>query len=211
MQAPNTVTTDHGDVLLIAKQMVGVFDTPIPNTNRLSVNLSEKKEKRASMTHDQAVNEIAQLEKNDERLKLNIGGKKYETYRSTFAKYPDTLLATMFSSRNRSLLKPDDKGEYFFDRNPKIFEIILEFYRTGRLMFNPARGITKEAILEEFDFFQINITEDDVDFCMGFNESSREKFGDRFKRIAVNRACVRNKEALERVLHLVLIAIYKAS
>jgi len=161
--------------------------------------------------HEQVVNEIALLEKNDDRLKINVGGKRFETYRSTFAKYPDTLLATMFSVRNRVLLKPDDKGEYFFDRNPKVFEIILEFYRTGRLMFNPSRGLTKEAVLEEFDFFQINITEDDIEFCMGNSDSSREKFGDRFRRIAVNRACVRNKDELERVLHLVLLAIYKAA
>uniref|UniRef100_U9U2P1 BTB domain-containing protein n=1 Tax=Rhizophagus irregularis (strain DAOM 181602 / DAOM 197198 / MUCL 43194) TaxID=747089 RepID=U9U2P1_RHIID len=65
----------------------------------------------------------------DERIVLNIGGIKYETYRSTLTAYPDTLLGTMFQERNEELLKPN-KNEYFFDRNGKAFHYIMEYYRT---------------------------------------------------------------------------------
>ena len=63
----------------------------------------------------------------DDRVVLNVGGIKYETYRSTLLKYPKTLLGTMFNSRNQDLLKPENENEYFFDRNGYAFHYILEF------------------------------------------------------------------------------------
>ena len=51
-----------------------------------------------------------------ERVILNVGGKRFETYVSTLKSYPDTLLGAMFSDRNRDLRRPDSREEYFFDR-----------------------------------------------------------------------------------------------
>jgi hypothetical protein len=56
----------------------------------------------------------------DRRLRLNIGGVVFETLQSTLCKYPDSLLGSMFHPRNHTLLKPDHRGEFFFDRNPKV-------------------------------------------------------------------------------------------
>jgi hypothetical protein len=91
----------------------------------------------------------------DERIVLNVGGVRYETYKSTLLKYPNTLLATMFSDRNRELLVKDDNGEYFIDRNGKAFEAILDWYRTGQLLVPPS--CTPEMIQRELDYFQIPI------------------------------------------------------
>jgi hypothetical protein len=43
-----------------------------------------------------------------ERVVLNVGGTKFETYRSTLTNYSSSLLGTMFHKRNSSLLKPDE-------------------------------------------------------------------------------------------------------
>ncbi|RIB06522.1 hypothetical protein C2G38_505279 [Gigaspora rosea] len=56
-------------------------------------------------------------EDGEQKVILNVGGIKYETYRSMLTKYPETLLGTMFSSRNETLLHPTNGNEYFFDRN----------------------------------------------------------------------------------------------
>ncbi|RIB16824.1 BTB/POZ protein [Gigaspora rosea] len=69
---------------------------------------------------------------NDERVILNVGGIKYETYRSTLTQYPKTLLGAMFQERNDAMLHPTNGNEYFFDRNGRAFHYIMEFYRTGR-------------------------------------------------------------------------------
>ncbi|CAG8508490.1 11774_t:CDS:2 [Ambispora gerdemannii] len=74
-----------------------------------------------------------------ERIILNVGGiKQYETYRSTLTAYPDTLLGTMFSERNKQLVNPTQispagNKEYFIDRDGHVFRYILQFYRTGKI------------------------------------------------------------------------------
>ncbi|CAG8677184.1 4666_t:CDS:2, partial [Ambispora gerdemannii] len=73
----------------------------------------------------------------DERIILNVGGVKYETYRSTLTAYPYTLLGTMFQPRNQPLLHPTNGNEYFFDRNGKIFHYVMEYYRTGQILWRP--------------------------------------------------------------------------
>ncbi|CAG8816718.1 16644_t:CDS:2, partial [Dentiscutata erythropus] len=52
-----------------------------------------------------------------EQIVLNVGGIRYETYRSTLTSYPNTLLGTMFAERNKALLHPINGNEYFIDRN----------------------------------------------------------------------------------------------
>ncbi|CAG8555929.1 1047_t:CDS:2 [Ambispora leptoticha] len=79
----------------------------------------------------------------DERIILNVGGVKYETYRSTLTTYPDTLLGTMFQKRNNELLRPTNGNEYFFDRDGQVFRYIMQFYRTGEFLW-PEQSIRPE-------------------------------------------------------------------
>jgi hypothetical protein len=45
-------------------------------------------------------------------------------------------------------------GEFFFDRNPRAFEVILEFYRTGEIIPNPS--IPKRLMDKEIEFWQLH-------------------------------------------------------
>ncbi|CAG8610918.1 10487_t:CDS:2 [Acaulospora colombiana] len=94
----------------------------------------------------------------DERIILNIGGVKYETYRSTLTAYPETLLGTMFHERNNLLLRPMNNNEFFFDRDPQVFRYIIQYYRTGKLVFPNDSAISRQELLNEMDFFQIPLT-----------------------------------------------------
>ncbi|CAJ0866467.1 3619_t:CDS:2 [Entrophospora sp. SA101] len=73
--------------------------------------------------------------KENDHIILNVGGIKYETYRSTLTSYPKTLLGTMFADRNKCLLRPINDNEYFIDRNGYVFYYIIEFYRTGKIFW----------------------------------------------------------------------------
>ncbi|CAG8503410.1 16099_t:CDS:2 [Dentiscutata heterogama] len=72
-----------------------------------------------------------------ERIILNVGGIKYETYVSTLLAYPTTLLGTMFQERNKALLKPINGNEYFIDRDG----------------LDPI--ITRQDLEDECDYFQV--------------------------------------------------------
>lgn len=87
------------------------------------------------------------------KVTLNVGGKLFTTYRSTIMKYPNTILGGFFS--NEDLAKADEKGEYFWDRNGTLFEFILDFYRTGEVIYPTI--VSKEVFDKELDFWCIPI------------------------------------------------------
>uniref|UniRef100_A0A915E727 BTB domain-containing protein n=1 Tax=Ditylenchus dipsaci TaxID=166011 RepID=A0A915E727_9BILA len=68
----------------------------------------------------------------DERVVLNVGGIRHETYQATLKKIPATRLSRLTPAQANydSLL-----NEYFFDRHPAVFEQILNYYRTGKLHY----------------------------------------------------------------------------
>ena len=56
-------------------------------------------------------------------IKLNVGGKIYQTTLDTLRKDPDSMLYAMFSGRFE--LKADEKdGAYFIDRDAKLFRYV---------------------------------------------------------------------------------------
>ncbi|PKK66612.1 hypothetical protein RhiirC2_753166 [Rhizophagus irregularis] len=85
----------------------------------------------------------------EETIILNVGGVKYETFRSTLTAYPNTMLGTMFSERNKMTLKSDDNKTYFIDRNGYAFYYIMEFYQ------NMMKLVTIQQLEIEIEYFQI--------------------------------------------------------
>ncbi|CAG8535403.1 3236_t:CDS:2 [Ambispora leptoticha] len=103
-------------------------------------------------------------------LKSIISGIKYYTLRTTLTSQPDSLLGTMFQDRNEALLHPISGNEYFIDRNGLAFHYILEYYRTGKILWPKNNNsssvakdmITTEELQQEFDYFQIPSTFTDL-------------------------------------------------
>ncbi|RIA89243.1 BTB/POZ protein [Glomus cerebriforme] len=91
----------------------------------------------------------------NQRIVLNIGGIKYETIKSTLIMYPDTLLGIMFSESNGILVHPTNGNEYFIDRNGYAFRYVLEYYRTGKVLWTDNTTITLQELIAEFDYFKI--------------------------------------------------------
>jgi hypothetical protein len=58
-----------------------------------------------------------------ERIKLNVGGKRFETTQETLTKYPDTLLGTMFG-KNYNMMHRDTDDHYFIDRDGELFGVV---------------------------------------------------------------------------------------
>lgn len=118
--------------------------------NESKLFISKKKD------HRKSISDSAEGFK-DRRIRINVGGQIFETFESTLRKYPNSLLGTMFHPRNASLLKKkhSDNEDIFFDRNPRVFEVILDFFRTSYLHIPP--DISPEMLREELQFFQVDI------------------------------------------------------
>lgn len=81
---------------------------------------------------------------------LNVGGKRFITAMSTLKSVEQTKLSTL-SQSDPSF--DSVRNEYFFDRNPKFFESILDYFRTGELHFSHC--LCGPSIKKELSFWQI--------------------------------------------------------
>ncbi|CAG8452521.1 4912_t:CDS:2 [Funneliformis mosseae] len=93
----------------------------------------------------------------EDRIILNVGGIKYETFRSTLTAYPDTLLGIMFSERNKEMLHPTNVNEYFFDRDGGRMDNFAGFGGTSC----PTLPFTRAELEQELLFFLIPTKSDD--------------------------------------------------
>ncbi|XP_057180666.1 potassium voltage-gated channel subfamily C member 2 isoform X1 [Triplophysa rosa] len=108
-----------------------------------------------------------------ERIILNVGGTRHETYRTTLKTLPGTRLALLASESDlESVLDRLQQvpgfieynarnNEYFFDRHPGVFAYVLNYYRTGKLHC-PA-DVCGPLFEEELSFWGIDET--DVEPC----------------------------------------------
>ncbi|XP_061571177.1 LOW QUALITY PROTEIN: potassium voltage-gated channel subfamily C member 2-like [Cololabis saira] len=109
----------------------------------------------------------------NERIILNVGGTRHETYKSTLKTLPGTRLALLASDLDiDSVLEQLQQvpsfieynvrtNEYFFDRHPGVFAYVLNYYRTGKLHC-PA-DVCGPLFEEELCFWGIDET--DVEPC----------------------------------------------
>jgi len=68
----------------------------------------------------------------ENRVIINCGGIRHETYKTTLKKIP----ATRLSRLTEALANYDPVlNEFFFDRHPGVFAQILNYYRTGKLHY----------------------------------------------------------------------------
>jgi len=95
----------------------------------------------------------------DQRVRLNVSGQRFETFARTLARFPDTLLG----SDERKYFYDSATDEYFFDRNPALFRRVLIYYRSGRLHF--PRGECVAEFNEELEFFGIKPTDAVPECC----------------------------------------------
>jgi len=69
-------------------------------------------------------------------IKINVGGKIFETQLSTLARYPNSNLARMFEA---DVMHNDPEPEeiYYLDADPRCFQHILSFLRYGIFAIPP--------------------------------------------------------------------------
>ncbi|OAY73183.1 BTB/POZ domain-containing protein [Ananas comosus] len=89
----------------------------------------------------------------DDRIKLNVGGKLFETtVRTLQSAGPDSLLAAL------SLRSPATAaGPVFIDRDPDLFSALLSLLRSGRLPSSAAaRRFSEQDLLDEALYYGLD-------------------------------------------------------
>ncbi|XP_029994060.1 voltage-gated potassium channel KCNC4 isoform X2 [Sphaeramia orbicularis] len=100
-----------------------------------------------------------------DKIVINVGGTRHETYKSTLRTLPGTRLAWLADPDAQVSVNsdsaPPSTAEFFFDRHPGIFAYVLNYYRTGKLHC-PA-DVCGPLFEEELAFWGIDET--DVEPC----------------------------------------------
>ncbi|XP_013927634.1 PREDICTED: potassium voltage-gated channel subfamily C member 1-like [Thamnophis sirtalis] len=91
----------------------------------------------------------------EEKISLNIGGLRFETYASTLQAFPGTRLCRLTEPQAATTFDYDpDTKEFFFDRSSCLFEEVLNYYRTKELH---CPDLTcKSALDEELAFWGLS-------------------------------------------------------
>ena len=95
------------------------------------------------------------------RLTFNVGGTRFETYNTTLLRFPGTRLARLAKSGEADEAYDAAAGEFFFDRSPAVFALVLEYYRTGELHVDG--DSCGNRVHAELDFWKLDET--DIEEC----------------------------------------------
>ncbi|XP_036117572.1 potassium voltage-gated channel subfamily V member 2 isoform X1 [Molossus molossus] len=94
-------------------------------------------------------------------LNVNVGGQSYRLDYTDLACYPKTRLGRLVTSTNRSrqLGLCDDyeaqTDEYFFDRDPAVFQLVYNFYMSGLLLVRDE--LCPRSFLEELGYWGVRL------------------------------------------------------
>eukprot|EP01088_Endostelium_zonatum_P016467 TRINITY_DN4461_c0_g2_i1.p1 TRINITY_DN4461_c0_g2~~TRINITY_DN4461_c0_g2_i1.p1 ORF type:complete len:166 (+),score=34.73 TRINITY_DN4461_c0_g2_i1:17-514(+) len=142
---------------------------------------SQGEEKKKKKKHSEGNNNGAEWKiKNDlgtngtstmhQMVKLNVGGTRFMTTRSTIFSKGENFLTVMLDNKDKFEVNLDEEGYIFIDRSGDVFKVILEYLRTGK-MIRPQDTVTVEQLAIELDFFQITFPQDKHDSCLRYSSS----------------------------------------
>lgn len=86
-----------------------------------------------------------------QKICINVRGMKFETYKDTLEKFPDTLLG---SPNKREQFYDRENMEYYFDRDRTAFNCILFFYQSNGIISKPD-DIPNNVFNEELLFYEL--------------------------------------------------------
>jgi len=125
--------------------------------DRMNKALAEYNRKKAEV--DSIRSRITSVSaKEQERLRLNIGGKKFEI-RSTCVQKNTYFRALM----NGTFTQADPDGFYFIDRSPEWFAVIINTLREGPIDLSRYDDYQLSQIRKEAEFYMVQELIQDVD------------------------------------------------
>ena len=87
------------------------------------------------------------------RVKLNVGGVRYETTAATLTRHGGSYFGALLSGR--FAVPTDEDGSIFLDRSGERFGLVLDFLRTGAARM-PDTAVEVAALLTELRYYMLD-------------------------------------------------------
>ncbi len=97
-----------------------------------------------------------------EIVKLNVGGKSFATLESTLLKHENSYFVDLLKNKDKVVY--DENNAIFIDRNPKLFEFIIEYLRTGFMEDLPKDFYSLKRLSDEATYFKLDKLSHDMYF-----------------------------------------------
>ena len=98
------------------------------------------------------------LASGNQNIGLNVGGKIYQTTRSTLTSEPGSFFCAMLSGETQT--QRDEHGNYMIDRDGDIFRYVMDFLRSGNLVLPSRYWFQNGELSREARFFELPVLHD---------------------------------------------------
>jgi len=139
--------TEQGIIQQPLSSIISSGNSPNSSKDQLEVASSPS---ASNMTT--AFSPISKIFKKGDLVKLNVGGKIFQTTWDTLTKECNSMLSAMFAGQIPIQL--DENNSVFIDRDGKHFKKVLNFLRNGSLEL-PTERSTCYELMKEAEFYQL--------------------------------------------------------
>ncbi|KAI1707657.1 BTB/POZ domain-containing protein [Ditylenchus destructor] len=101
---------------------------------------------------------------NSDWVRLNVGGKVFQTTKSTLSTHPESFLARLANGNIPS--EKDESGAFLIDRNYEHFGTILNYFRSGVVNLDRNEKAMKDLLCEA-DFYNVQSLVNVIHKAMG--------------------------------------------
>ena len=139
---------------------------------------------------------VEKKEDSDEWINLNVGGRMFQTTKSTLTmREPESYFTRILSNINECTIEHDEKGLLIIkiNRSGRYFEVIIDYLRHGKLILDV--NLTLEGVLEEAIFYSLKNLIDMIKKEITKRQISTIKVGSKLSRYdVISFLCVTKSE-----------------
>lgn len=140
----------------LREKYLGAVEHFLNINNEIEAKLTELDKKLEQWRKVQAVVE-ANAKNMKQKIKLDVGGKIFATSKTSLLRFEGSYFHALISSGH---WEPDEDGAYFIDRNPKNFDVIIDYMRDGVLRLDRVEPSRQADLLAELDYYQLPLPSD---------------------------------------------------
>eukprot|EP01117_Protostelium_nocturnum_P008593 TRINITY_DN3085_c0_g1_i4.p1 TRINITY_DN3085_c0_g1~~TRINITY_DN3085_c0_g1_i4.p1 ORF type:complete len:335 (+),score=114.67 TRINITY_DN3085_c0_g1_i4:1114-2118(+) len=149
---PNDIELMEKELLETSQRYTAISSNIEQRIAKRMRELEEREKKLAKL--DEIMEERVKMAQS--KISLDVGGKIFAASKDTLLRFKDTYFSGLLQSEH---WQPDKDGRYFIDRNPKNFAIVLDYLRSGALKISKLNKEEKEDLINDFDYYQIDLPE----------------------------------------------------